>query len=368
MQFIDLKKQYSLISTEINAAIKGVLDHGQYLMGPEITTLEKTLADYVGVKHAVAVSSGSDALLIALMALGIQPGDEVITTPFSFMASSSMIAMAGAVPVFVDIDPQTYNLDPACIEAAITPKTKAILAVDLYGHIADFNAIQTIADAHGLYVIEDAAQSFGSIQAKKRAGAFGHIATTSFFPAKPLGGYGDSGMCFTNDDALAASLNQLRNHGQTTRYHHVTLGMNARMDTLQAAILLEKFKLYEDEIQARHRVAAFYNAHLKAPIITPYIAPENNSVFAQYTIRVQDRDALAHALREHAIPTAVHYPGLIPEQPLFAHLPQRHSIPNAARIAAEVISLPMHPYLETQSLQTICEAVNAVVSDTVSVA
>lgn len=347
MQFIDLKTQYSLIENNVLEGIRKVLDHGQYIMGPEVAELEKQLAAFTGAKHAIVNSSGTDALLMALMALDIKPGDEVITTPFSFFATAEMISLLHAVPVFVDIDPLTYNLNPAKLEAAITKKTKAIMPVGLYGQCADYDEINTIAARHGLPVIEDAAQSFGATYKGRYSCALTTIGCTSFFPSKPLGGYGDSGACFTNDDALAQKLIEIRLHGQYARYCHSRVGINGRMDTLQAAVLIEKMKLFPKEIIMRQEVAQRYDDLLSPFVKTPYIAPHNTSVYAQYTIEVNNRDVFQKNLQAQGIPTAVHYPVAMHQQPALSYLNyQSGDFPHAERASHHVISLPMHPYLQ----------------------
>lgn len=358
MQFIDLKTQYSLIEHDILNSIRNVLNHGQYIMGPEITQLEKQLADYVGVKHAIVNSSGTDALLMALMALEIQPGDEVITSPFSFFATSEVISLCHAKPVFVDIDPLTYNLDPNQLEAAITSKTKAIMPVSLYGQCADHDAIDVIAEKYGIPVIEDAAQSFGATYKGTRSCALSAIGCTSFFPSKPLGGYGDSGACFTNDDALAQKLLEIRIHGQNARYCHNRIGINGRMDTIQAAVLIEKMKLFPDEVIMRQKVAKRYDQMLSSLARTPFIQEHNTSVYAQYTIEVSDRDEFQKAMQESGIPTAVHYPVPLHQQAAMAYL--GHNIgdfPHAEKASQRVISLPMHPYLQESEQMRVVEAV-----------
>jgi UDP-2-acetamido-2-deoxy-ribo-hexuluronate aminotransferase len=346
MQFIDLKTQYSLIEHEILNSIRKVLNHGQYIMGPEIMQLEKQLADFVGVKHAVVNSSGTDALLMALMALGIQAGDEVITSPFSFFATSEVISLCHAKPVFVDIDPLTYNLDPNKLEAAITSKTKAIMPVGLYGQCAEHEAINTIANKYGIPVIEDAAQSFGATYKGKRSCALSPIGCTSFFPSKPLGGYGDSGACFTNDDELARKLIEIRNHGQNARYCHSRIGINGRMDTIQAAVLLEKMKLFPDEIIMRQKVAKRYDHLLSSLVKIPFIYQHNTSVYAQYTIEVPNRNEFQQAMQEFGIPTAIHYPAPLHLQAAMSYLGySKGDFPVAEKASQHVISLPMHPYL-----------------------
>ncbi|RUR12183.1 DegT/DnrJ/EryC1/StrS aminotransferase family protein [Legionella sp. km772] len=363
MQFIDLKTQYSLIENEVLNGIKKVLNHGQYIMGPEINELEKQLAAFVGVKHVVVNSSGTDALLMALMALDIKPGDEVITSPFSFFATAEVIALCHAVPVFIDIDPRTYNLDVQQLEAAITKKTKAIMPVSLYGQCADFDEINAIANQHGIPVIEDAAQSFGATYKGKYSGALSTIGCTSFFPSKPLGGYGDSGACFTNDDALAQKLVEIRIHGQNARYCHSRVGINGRMDTIQAAILLEKLKLFPDEILLRQRIANRYNELLSSLVKTPFVHQHNTSVYAQYTIEVNDRDRFQQKMQAEGIPTAVHYPVAMHQQQALSYL--NHKIgdfPCSEQASHQVISLPMHPYLKEEDQLKIAVAVKNALS------
>lgn len=358
MEFIDLKTQYYRIEDDIKRSMQTVLEHGQFVMGPEVLELEEKLARYVGVKHAVAVSSGTDGLLIPLMALGVGVGDEVITSPFTFIATGEAIALLGAKPVFVDIDPKTYNIDPGQVERAITPKTKAIMPVSLYGQCADFDAINAIADRYGLPVIEDAAQSFGATYKGKPSCALSTIASTSFFPSKPLGCYGDGGACFTNDDNLATAMREIRVHGQDRRYHHPRIGLNGRLDTLQAAVLLAKLTIFGDELQARQRVAARYRELLRGVVQTPHMESYNTSVYAQYTIEIDDRDAMAEALKARGIPTAVHYPMPLHLQPAFRGLGQGPgSFPIAEAAAQRVLSLPMHPYLTEEQLRRICTAV-----------
>ncbi len=356
MQFIDLKTQYQLIEQDVRTRIDRVLGHGQYIMGPEIAELEEHLADFVGVRHCIGLSSGTDALLAAMMALEIGPGDEVITTPFTFIATGEMIALLGAVPIFVDIDPATYNLNPVLIEPAITPRTKAIVPVSLYGQCADMDAINSIAARHGVAVIEDAAQSFGATYRGRRSGGLSLIGCTSFFPAKPLGAYGDAGASFTNDDALAKSMREIRNHGQDRRYHHPRLGLNGRLDTLQAAILLAKLAIFPKEVDLRSALGARYTELLRergarpsdeggAPVLTPYIRGENTSVYAQYTVQVEDRERVVATLGEIGVPTAIHYPVPLNEQPVFSRHVAPGVTPISARLASRVLSLPMHPYL-----------------------
>ncbi|WP_302467694.1 DegT/DnrJ/EryC1/StrS family aminotransferase [Geomonas diazotrophica] len=357
-EFIDLKSQQQRIMPELERRMREVLAHGQYIMGPEVAELEEKLAGYAGTRHCVTVASGTDALLVALMALGIGRGDEVITSPFTFIATGEMIALLGATPVFVDIDPATYNIDPARIEAAITPRTRAILPVSLYGQCADFDAINEIAAAHALPVIEDACQSFGATYRGRRSCSLSSIGCTSFFPSKPLGCYGDGGACFTDDDDLALKMRQIRVHGQDRRYHHPALGINGRMDTLQAAIVLAKLDVFEDEVAARGRIGARYGELLQGCVGTPTLAAGNGSVYAQYTVQVERREELQKGLAEAGIPTAVHYPIPLHLQPVFAGLGlKRGDFPVSEAAGERVMSLPMHPYLTEEQLASIAEQV-----------
>ena len=357
MQFIDLKAQQDRIREQIDANILKVLDHGKYIMGPEVYELEEQLADYVGVKHCIGVSSGTDALLIAMMSLGIEPGDEVITTPFTFIATGEMIALLRARPVFVDIDPKTYNIDASQIESAITANTRAIMPVSLYGQCSDMDAINAVADRHGLPVIEDAAQSFGATYREKKSCALSTIGCTSFFPSKPLGGYGDSGACFTDDDELAKAMREIRVHGQDRRYHHPRIGVNGRMDTIQAAILLGKLDIFPEEVSLRGKIGQRYTTMLNGAGIesTPYIESHNTSVFAQYTIQVSDRERLVDHLRDAGIPTAVHDPIDLNRQPVFISEKQ---FPVSERTSAAVLSLPMHPYLKQEEQEKVVNALS----------
>lgn len=363
MQFIDLKKQYKLIETNILKSIQTVLEHGQYIMGPEVAQLEKQLAEFLGVRHAIVNSSGTDALLMSLLALDIGPGDEVITSPFSFFASAEVIVLCQAKPVFVDIDPLTYNIDPTKIAAAITAKTKAIMPVSLYGQCADLARINQIAKQHGLPVIEDAAQSFGATYKGIYSCALSTIGCTSFFPSKPLGGYGDSGACFTDDDIIAEKLLEIRIHGQHSRYSHSRIGINGRMDTLQAAILLEKMKLFPEEIVMRQRVAQRYEELLSSYVVTPKIMPENKSIYAQYTIEVPNRDSFQKQMQALGIPTAVHYPIAMHQQEALGYLGYKvGDFPYAERASKHVVSLPMHPYLSIEEQQRVVDAVKLCLS------
>ena len=354
IEFIDLKRQQDEIAIELDKRIKTVLAHGQYIMGPEVKELEDKLAHYVGVNHCVSVSSGTDALLIALMALGIGNGDEVITTPFTFIATGEMIALLGATPVFVDIDQRTYNLDPLLIEQAVTPRTKAIMPVSLYGQCADFDQINAIAAKYGIPVIEDAAQSFGATYKGRQSCALSTIGCTSFFPSKPLGCYGDGGACFTDNEDLAVLMRQIRAHGQDRRYHHPIIGLNGRMDTLQAAILLAKLEIFPKEVKDRARIGSYYSTQFGDTVTTPYIEPFNTSVYAQYTVQVDNREQVQEKLQVAGIPTAVHYPIPLHLQPAFSDLNLLvGSFPVAEALAKRVISLPMHPYLSDSDIEGI---------------
>lgn len=364
MQFIDLKTQSNRIETSLLERFKAIINHGQYIMGPEMVELEASLAAFTNVEYALAVSSGTDALLIALMALGIGPGDEVPTTPFSFFATAEAIALIGGIPVFVDIDPYTYNMDPAKLEAAITPRTKAIMPVSLYGQCADMDAINAIAAKYNLPVIEDAAQSFGATHKGKRSGGLTTIGCTSFFPSKPLGCYGDGGACFTNDTELAQKMAEIRVHGQSRRYCHTSLGINGRMDTMQAAVLLEKLAFFEEEIALRQTVAQRYQKLLPREIKKQLIKPENLSVYAQYTIEVDDRETVQKLLEQRGIPTAIHYPLGLHEQPIFQKMfPGKQSFLHTEAAAQRVMSLPMHPYMQEKEQIKVVQALEEVLEE-----
>ena len=365
MDFIDLKSQYRRIKPSVDARIARVLEHGAYVMGPEVAELEEALARYCGTKHCVTVASGTDALIIALMALDIGPGDEVITAPFTFFASAEAVALVGATPVFVDVDPRTYNLDPARLEAAITPRTRAVMPVSLYGQCADFDAINLIACRSGLPVIEDAAQSFGATYKGRKSSALSLIGATSFFPSKPLGAYGDGGALFTDDDALAKLMREIRLHGQDRRYHHPRLGLTGRLDSIQAAVLLAKLEIFDDEVAARVRLGARYTELLAeafaghpSPIQGPCVEPFNTCVYAQYTIEVDHREIFETRMKALGVPTAVHYPLPLHLQPVFEHLGQPEgSFPVSEAAARRVISLPMHPYLTEADQVRVVQAV-----------
>lgn len=357
MQFIDLKSQYQASRDLINNRIQAVLDHGQYIMGPEVAELEQRLADYTGARHCITVSSGTEALIIALMALGVGPGHEVITTPFSFIATAEAIVLVGARPVFVDVEPGTGNIDPRLIEARITLATRAIIPVSLYGQPADMHAINRIAQRHGLAVIEDGAQSFGATYRGLQSGNLSTIGCTSFFPSKPLGCYGDGGALFTSDDALATAMREIRVHGQSRRYVHTRLGVGGRMDTLQCAIVLAKLERFAWEVEQRRRVAAAYDVMLQPHVPILACQPDRTSVYAQYTVLVEDRERVRGALEEAGIPTAVHYPVPIHQQPAYAHLSAGERYPVSEDLSARVLSLPLSPYLSAPDVHRVANAV-----------
>jgi UDP-2-acetamido-2-deoxy-ribo-hexuluronate aminotransferase len=370
MEFIDLKSQYQRGRTQIDRRIQAVLDHGQYIMGPEVAELEARLAEYTGARHCITVSSGTEALVISLMALGIGPGDEVITTPFSFIATAEAIVLVGARPVFVDIDRATCNIAPGLIEAEITERTRAIMPVSLYGQPADMDEINAIARRHRLAVIEDAAQSFGATYRHRKSCNLSTIGCTSFFPSKPLGCYGDGGALFTSDDALAAAAREIRVHGQSRRYVHTRIGVGGRMDTLQCAIVLAKLDRFEWELAERAKVAARYNALLSGRLGLVGCNPNRSSVYAQYTVVLEERERVQALLRAAGIPTAVHYPLPIHVQPAYAHLGSADSCPVALEMAKKVMSLPFGPYMPAadteQVAATLLAAVGAALSDVAS--
>ena len=359
IDFAKLQYQYQLYKTEIDEAIHQVLDKSNYIMGNEVQELETNLQNFTKAKHAITCSSGTDALLLAMLALDIQPDDEIITTPFTFIATAETIAFLKAKPVFVDIDEKTYNIDPSKIEEKITKKTKAIMPVSLYGQPADMDAIQSIADNHNLKVIIDGAQSFGSTFKGKRDSNLGDISTTSFFPAKPLGCFGDGGAVFTNSDVLAEKIKMLRVHGQNKRYHHKYIGMGGRMDTLQCAIVDVKLKYYKKDLALRQEVASKYSEQLadsSEQLVLPYVDTGCTSVWAQYSVRVKNRDDVQAKLKEQGIPTAVHYPMPLHLQECFAYLGyKKGELPIAEQVSNEIMSLPMNPYLKDEEIVYICE-------------
>ena len=360
MEFIDLRSQYQRLKTEIDAGIQRVLDHGQFILGPEVAELEGKLATYTGAKYCVSVANGTDALQIALMALGVGPGDEVITPGFTYIATAETVALLRAKPVYVDVDARTYNLDPKLLEAAITPRTKAIIPVSLYGQCADFDAINAVAARHGIPVIEDAAQSFGASYKGRKSCNLSTIACTSFFPSKPLGCYGDGGAIFTSDEELAKVIRQIARHGQDRRYHHIRVGVNSRLDTIQAAVLLPKLAVFDEEMALRQQLASAYTRLLNDAGIssTPYIESHNISAWAQYTIRVQDRHAVQERLSKAGIPTTVHYPIPLNKQPAVAQPEAKLRVGD--EVSAQVVSLPMHPCLSLEDQQRVANALRAV--------
>jgi UDP-2-acetamido-2-deoxy-ribo-hexuluronate aminotransferase len=365
VKYVDLAAQQKRIKTQVDLQIQKVLSHGQYILGPEVSELENKLASYVGVDHCIGVSSGTDALLIALMALGVKPGSEVITTAFAFFATAEMIMLIGARPVFVDIWPDTFNIDANLIENAITEKTSAIMPVNLYGQCADYNEINAVAKKHGLPVIEDAAQSFGATYMGRKSCSLSTIGCTSFFPTKPLGCYGDGGACFTDDDGLQQAMREILKHGQSARYHHTRLGINGRLDTLQAAILLAKMKIFEEEIVMRQQVAGRYDKLLTDAMIendnpvleVPYIHSHNVSAYAQYTVKVKGRARIQRVTRKHEVPTAVHYPRPINQHDVMSEFKSPTKV--ADECAKRVLSLPMHPYLQVADQEKVVQAIFA---------
>jgi UDP-2-acetamido-2-deoxy-ribo-hexuluronate aminotransferase len=364
VEFNDLRTQYANLKTRIDARIHAVLEHGHFIMGPEVAELDRCLAERVGVRFCVSCSSGTDALLIALMALGVGPADEVVTTPFTFVATVETICLLGAKPVFVDIDPRTYNLDPKRLPVAITPRTKVILPVSLYGQCAEMDAINEVAAAHRIPVIEDAAQSFGATYKGRPSCCLSTIGCTSFFPSKPLGCYGDGGACFTQDEPLAKRMQQIRVHGQDRRYHHAMIGINGRLDTLQAAVLLAKLETFDSEVAERMRIGEAYSELLRdCDVIRPYVEPYCTSVFAQYTIQVERRAAFQEQLKAQGIPTAVHYPVPLHLQPAYSSpAVKRGCFPHAEAASERVVSLPMHAYLRSEEQQRVVEAVGRAVT------
>ncbi len=363
--FVDLKAQFASIERDVRARIDGVLAHGQFIMGPEVAELERALADFAGVAHAVGCASGTDALLLVLMAHDVGPGDLVFTTPFTFMASAEVVSLLGATPVFVDIDPRTFNLDPEALAAAVGAalsdargRPKAVIAVDLFGLPADYERILAIAEAHDLLVVEDAAQSFGAESHGRPAGSLAHIGTTSFFPAKPLGAYGDAGAVFTDDEEIAARLDSIRVHGKgKEKYDNVRIGLNARIDTIQAAILLAKLAVFPRELEARRRLADRYTRGLEGRVGTPWVPEGQRSAWAQYSVLSDDRDALRGALQAQGIPTAIYYPKPLHLQTAYAGLGHRPGdLPVSEAAAARIFSLPMHAYLTEEQSDEIVRA------------
>lgn len=360
VNFCDISKDYQEQKNDIDENIQKVLDKGNFIMGNQVQELETKLAEYVGVKHCIGVSNGTDAIKVALMALGCKEGDEVITVPFTWISSAEVINLVGAKPVFVDIDINTFNMDSTKLEAAITDKTKAIIAVSIFGQVADFDEINKIAKKHNIAVIEDAAQSFGAEQNGKKSCSLTDIATTSFFPSKPFGGYGDGGAVFTNDDKLANHIRAIRTHGANVRHNHWCIGMNARLDTIQAAILLSKFKNINKVMNNRTNSGNLYSKlinedeNLSKKLVTPTILDKNKSVYAQYTLLVEDRDKLKEQLKEKDIPSAIYYPKCLHEQEVYKYLGYKWGdFPNSEKASRQVISLPMHGWITENDINTV---------------
>lgn len=360
MEFIDLKSQQKLIRHDLNKRISAVLDHGRYIMGPEVGELEQELADYVGVKHCIGASSGTDTLLISLMALGIKAGDEVITVPYTWISTAEMIALIGAKPVFVDIEEDSWNMDVSQLESAITDKTRAIMPVGIYGQTANMTVINEIATRHNLPVIEDAAQSFGATHHDVKSCALSTVGSTSFFPSKPLGCYGDGGAIFTNDDTLAERMRHVAVHGQAKKHFHPVLGINGRLDSIQAAVVLAKLGMFDDEISKRQHVAQSYGEALSSSpdvaegLQLPSVSEGNTSVWAQYTMLSPDRDALHAKLSAANIPAVSYYAVPLHLQPVFEYLKHKKGdFPVTERVADEGISLPMNPYLSNAEIQQV---------------
>lgn len=358
IEFIDLRTQQARIKKDLDRRLQRVLEHGQYILGPEVDELEERLAAYVGVKHCISCANGTDALQIGQMALGVGAGAEVITPGFTYIATAETGALLGAKPVYVDVDRRTYNLASHLLGQVITGRTKAIIPVSLYGQCADYDAINAIASQHDLPVIEDAAQSFGAEFKGRKSGSLTTIACTSFFPSKPLGCYGDGGAIFTDDDQLAEIIRQIARHGQSERYRHVRVGVNSRLDTLQAAVLLAKLEIFDDELALRQEVAFRYRELLTASGVqtTPVIDSFNVSAYAQYTIQVENRSAVQKKMKDLGIPTAVHYPVPLNKQPAVAD--PSVQLPVGDRLAEQVLSLPMHPYLTKAEQEKVVESLS----------
>lgn len=366
MDFIDLKSQQSRIRESIDRRLAAVLDHGRYILGPEVAELEEKLSEFVGCRHTIGVSSGTDSLLIALMALEIGPGDEVVTVPYTWISTAEVIALVGATPVFVDIDPDTWNMDPELLKAAISEKTKAIMPVGIYGQTADMTLINRIAEeAGGIPVIEDAAQSFGATHHGRQSGGLGNIGSTSFFPSKPLGGYGDGGAIFTDDDELAEKMRWIHLHGQSGKNHHPVLGVNGRLDSMQAAVVLAKLEIFEEEVELRGKVGEGYsNLLTDASVQVPFVAEGNTSVFAQYTILSELRDEIQAKLGEAGIPSVAYYSVPLHLQPVFSGLGYREGdFPVTERVAALGLSLPMSPYVKSSDQERIAAVILSVLSE-----
>ena len=365
MEFTDLKAQYAALRDSIDARIQRVLDHAQFIMGPEVGEMEAALAARTGSRHCISVSSGTEALLIALMALDLRPGDEVITTPFTFAATAEMIVLIGGKPVFVDVEPDTCNIDASAIEARIGPRTRAIMPVSLYGQCADMDEINAVADRHGLAVIEDAAQSFGATYRGRMSCNLSTFGCTSFFPSKPLGCYGDGGAIFTNDERLARACREIRVHGQSARYTHTRVGVGGRMDTLQCAVVLAKLERFDWELERRREIAERYQQLLAdAPgLDLPVVGADRDSVWAQFTVQVEERDRIRASLQADGIPTAVHYPMPLNRQPAYAAMCDGVSMPRAESAARRVLSLPMSADLDARDQIAVASALRAAVGN-----
>jgi UDP-2-acetamido-2-deoxy-ribo-hexuluronate aminotransferase len=366
ISFVDLIQQFRRLEPTLRQRLNDVFTHGQYIMGPEVLELERDLADFVSVSHVIGCASGTDALLIPLMAHDVGPGDAIFTTPFTFVASAEVIALLGATPVFVDIDPRTFNIDPLSLTQAVDRirdsgelRPRGIIPVDLFGIPADYDAIEAIAEKYQLFVLEDAAQSFGAWYKGRRTGSLGDMAATSFFPAKPLGGYGDGGAIFTNDDGLVEKLHSIRVHGQSgDRYNNVRVGLNARLDTLQAAVVLAKMTIFEEELDTRQRVASQYRERLQDVVHVPHVPAEIVSSWAQYSILSNYRDAIHSGLASAGIPTAIYYPIPLHLQTVFGYLDHKAGdFPICEEVSCKIISLPMHPYLTEVQIERICDGV-----------
>jgi UDP-2-acetamido-2-deoxy-ribo-hexuluronate aminotransferase len=358
MNFIDLQEQYRRYRGEIDAEVARVMESAQFIMGPAVGQLETELARHTGVAHAIGCSSGTDALILCLLAKGIKPGDEILVPDFTFFATAEVVAFLGARPVFVDVEEDTFCIDPTLLEAKITPRTKGIIPVSLFGQCADLDAVGTAAKQHGLWVLEDAAQSYGALSNGRRSGSIANFSATSFFPAKPLGCYGDGGAVFTNDDGIAKAVRELLNHGQSERYKHSSIGMNGRLDTIQAAVLRVKLRHFDEEMVLKRAAADRYTDHLAGLVSTPKVRPGNESVWAQYTIRSPKRDQIIDHLKSRQIPTAIHYPVPLHAQAVFAsHGLGDRQFPVSCRVSQTVVSLPMHPFLIDANIDHICDAI-----------
>jgi UDP-2-acetamido-2-deoxy-ribo-hexuluronate aminotransferase len=370
LQFCDLHAQYQKISKDLNKKIQTVFEQSKFIMGPEVAELENKLKEYVNIKHAISCANGTDALTLALMAIGLKPGDEVIMPAFTYFATAEACMLLNGIPVFVDVEESTFNINAQLIEKKITSKTKAIIHVSLFGQCSDIELIQKIAKKHNLYVIEDAAQSFGATYKGNKSCSISDISCTSFFPSKPLGCYGDGGMCFTNDDEIAIKLKSLRIHGQGKRYYHELIGMNSRLDTLQAAILLAKIAIFDDEVILRQKVAENYNKLLDGVLESPYISPFNTSVYAQYTLKHPKRDFIIEKMKDKGIPTMIYYPLTLPMQTAitssiesYATLDQEKEYPVSTKLSQIVFSLPMHPYLKIEEQEFISRELKSILEE-----